>query len=591
VEDHVARHGLEYVDMSLLALDGKCTEIYNDFTIDRMGMSAQQKVLQHNIDILAGNLEDLYKDAIEITMVEKITGKNREDVYRYFVSLKEYVEAKAELLIREQIYDVLKDLCDGDHGIIDKIKRYVANMLSEAHSLLSKDNGAQGAYENLAKSFLEKGRDVTSVYLPDIQTFVNSYGWKENHKFSAWYSLIVRPTSVYEQGKGFVPVRSGGEGALEFLIKDTVNVNRNLLQEKGYVNADGNSRFFSGGNQDKIKKTLEDFIYYVSLTFEKQYEENSKIKEEWLSKPLPAFFDELDTDSRQEIRKRLDPCLFFTYKQARESNLLTNKTIYVAEKEELAEDVFGCKASDSDSRFETAESPSVFYMIKAKMGLSFDYYRTYDVIKREYDKVARKEEYHFHTAFARCNGDYRHIVMPKEYEPEFVSLVRYLLMDGYRDILSSYYHCSSNMFDKDNYTNTPFVMEEKRVLITTKHNIMRRGENICLNIRNGETILYVSLVFGNVDNPYQVIYEKFKDIYVGSSLESAIEGLIKEMAWIAKGPMEEHYADVRQALIAKLDKGINNIQSRGERKIVSEILEVLVSELDTFDKFQPRQAL
>lgn len=589
VEDNAMLHGLEYVDMALLALDGKCTEIYNRFTIDQHGRTSERKVLQRDIDDSEKELENLYKDAIEITILEKVTGKNREDVFRYISALKEFVQKKAALLIREQVYDILKDLCDGDHGIIDKIKRYVANLLSEAYLLLNRDGGAQGAYENLAKSFLEKGRDVTSVYLPEIQSFVDPYGWKESHKFSNWYSLVIHPTSKYEQGKGFVPIRSGGTGSLEFLMKEIVNVNRKLLQEKGYVNTDGNSTFFSNGNPDRIKKSLEDFMYYATVTFEKQYRENSTISDEWTSKSLPLFFNELDREKRKEVRERLDPSLFFTYNQSRENNLMATRNIYVAESEDLAEDIFGCKRGDNISRIVTNDVPSsMIYMLKAKIGLSFDYYRTYDVIKREYDKTVQKEDFHFHAAFARSNGDYRSLALPKEHEPELISFVRYMLMDGFKDVLSAYYHSSSNAFDKHNYSNTPFVMEEKRALIAGKHNIMKRGENICLNIRNGETILFLSCVFGNAENPYKVIYGKFKENYVKLSLESAIEGLIKDMAWVAQGPMEEHFADVREKLIRQLDKGIDGIQSREERRMVTDILEVLTMEIDTFDKFQPR---
>lgn len=588
VEEHIAQYGLEYVDMALLTLDGKCMELYNDFTTDRKGMFAQRKVLQQSIDAVASNLEDLYKNAVEITIGEKITGKNREDVYIYFSSLKQYVQEKAGLQIKEQLYDMLKELCDGDHGIIDQIKRYVANLLSEAHLLLTKDDGAQTAYENLAKSFHEKGRDVTSVYLPEIQGFVDSYGWKENHTFSGWYSLIVTPTSQYEQGKGFAPVRSGGLGSLEHLIKEVINVNRNRLQEKGYVNAEGQAAFFSSGNHDSIRKTLEDFMYYTSLTFEKLYTENTRIINEWLFKPLPAFFNELDTEMRKMIRNRLDPSLFFTYNQSRENNLQTTKNIYVAENPELAEEVFGCKSSDSDSKFISADTPSMIYMIKAKLGLSLDYYRTYDVIRREYEKAVHKEEFHFHKAFARCNGNYKNIQLPKEYEPEFISFVRYMLMDGYRDLLTPYYHASSNAFDRDNYTNTPFVMEEKRVLVARGHNVMKRGENVCLHIRSGETVLFASLVFGDVANPYKVIYDKFRTIYVTDLLESAIEGLIKEMARIDMSTLETHYSDVQKALVRKLDAEIPTIQSREERSIVSRILEALTMEMDTFDKFIPR---
>ena len=588
VEDNVALHGLEYVDMSLLALDGKCTELYNDFSLDRKGQMSRRRVLQNEIDEQAVSLENLYEKAERTTPMERISGKNSEDVLEFFTSLKKFVSKRTDLMIEEQAFEVMKDLCDGDSGIIDKIRRYVANMLSEAYSLLSKDNGTQAAYEYLAKSFLEKGRDVTSVYLPDIQSFTDSMGWKENHRFSVWYSLIINPTNKYEQGKGFVPVRSGSMGSLEYIMREVKNVNRELLNEKGYINNDGDSTFFSNGNNESIKKSLSDFMFFASQTFETIYKSNTKIQDEWFTKKLSRFFNELDPDARRDIRGLLSPSLFFTYNQERENDNEAIRNIYVAEDKELAEEIFGYKPNDSDSAFISTDIPSMMYMIKTKIGLSFDYYRTYETIKREYEKMPRKEEYHFHSAFARCNGDYKNIVMPKEFEPQLISFVRYMLMDGYRDVLSAYYHSSPNAFDRENFSNTPFVMEENRVLIASKNNITKRGENVCLNIRNGEHPLYSSLVFGSVDNPYKVVYEKFKSIYVIEMLEAAIEGLIKDMSWIARNTMETNYANVWQTLIGNLDSSIAGIKSREERTMVSGILEALTTELDTFDKFLSR---
>ena len=590
VEENVEQHGLEYVDMCLSALDIKCTETYNNFTLDRQNANAQRKVLQNNIDALASSLDDLYKNAIEETKVEWLTGKNKEDVEAYFSQLKQYVQKKAELLIMELVYDMVKELSVGDQGIIDRIKRYAANMLAEAQKLLNKEDGAKEVYNNLAKAFMDKERDVTSVYLPEIHDFVNAYGWKENHKFSTWYSKIVLPTNNYEQGKGFIPVRSGkNKGSLEFLMREIVHVNKEILKEKGYVNAAGDSTFFSSGKHDSIGKTLEDYMTFASGTFEKLYQKNTEIQEQWISKSLASFFDELDREKRKKIKARLNPCMFFTYNQSRISNTTAMMNVYIAENQRLAEDVFSFNASDPNSRFAKVDIPSTVYMIKAKLGLSFEDYRTYEVIKREYDNTPQKQVFHFHAAFAGYNGVDKRIELEKEFEPEFISFVRYMLMDGYRDILTDCYHSSTDNFDKNNYSNTPFVMEKTKALIAKGSNISQRGENICLNIRDGaDFILYASLDFGDAINPYILVYEQFKRAYVSNQFESAINGLIKKMTLIKRNLMEEKYATVRKVLMSRLDANISNLQNRGEVRIVTEILKVLKNELDTFDKFLPR---
>ena len=591
VEKNVEQHGLEYVEMCLLSLDMKCTEAYNSFAIEQPGKSSMRKILQRNIDGLEGSLDELYKNAIEVTAKEKILGKNREDVYEYYTKLKQLVMEKADLAINELIYDIVKELCEDDKGIIDKIRHHVDNMLAEAHRMLKKEGGAKAAYDSLAKSFLEKGRDVTSVYLPDIQEFVGTTGWKENHKFAAMYALVIRPTNMHDQGKGFIPVRSGTEGSLQFLMNKIVEVNQTVLQEKGYINTAGNAQFFSSGNQDSIKKTLEDYLYFATLTFQRLYSDNNDIQNQWLSKDLSKMFNELDNEKRKEIRGRLDPCLFLTYNKARDNNKSPVMNIYIAESRELAVEVFGFNPNDNKTRFAKIENaPSMVYMIKAKLGLSLDYYRPYDVIKNVYDSSPRKEEFHFHSSFARCNGDYKRMSLPKEFDPELISFVRYMLMDGYRGFLSDYYHSSSNNFDRDNYTNTPFVMEEKRALVATGSNISKRGENICLTVKSGTNIEYASFVFEDAENPYKTVYEKFKTEYVNQHFKSAIEGLITDMIKVSQSLMEEHFAEVSKTLVTMLDTSIGHIKSREEKSFVAEILKVLTEELNTFDKFLPRKS-
>jgi hypothetical protein len=582
VEENSIKYGLEYVNTALSELDGYCTDMYDAFTIDRKEAAAQRTSLQQHIDDIAGELNNLYQKAVTVSISERFSGKNREDVNRYFQQLKDYVTAKADLLIIEQIYDVLRQLCVGENGMIDKIKSHVSNLLAEAYHALMGEKGTQAAYDKLAKSFLEKGHDVTSVYLPKIQEFVDGYGWKENHKFAEWYGRIIRHTDQYERGKGFVPVRSGNENSIEGFIRSMIKDNSQSLGEKGYM-AGENSQLFGNPKNENPRKNIEDILDYASLFMEKS--SKKALADEWFSKSLSHFYDELDRERKEEVKRQLDPCLFFSYNQARDNNLMETISIYVAENEEIAKEVLGYETNNNTSAFNSDSDSSTIYTIKAMIGLSFDFYRTYDIIKREYERTTKKDGFHFHAAFAGSNGDYERIILPREVEPELITFAKYLLTNGFKDVLSTYYHASSNAFDKDNYTNTPFVLEEKRALIATKKNVSQQGENICLTIKDGETVLYASLTFGNVENPYVVMYDKFKSLYLNESLDETIRKLIFDLRWKSGGKMEEQYDDIRLELKNKLDGSINDIKSREERKLISDILEVLTKELDTFEIF------
>ncbi|MDR1161707.1 MAG: tubulin-like doman-containing protein [Tannerellaceae bacterium] len=584
IEEHSLRYGLEYVQSTLFELDIYCTNIYDSYTGSQQGRVSEHEAKQEQINSLAATLDDLYKNALEITVSERVTGSNKKDVEAYFSALKDYATRKVDLIMLDQVNELLKMLCVGTNGVVDKMRRHVANLLSEAKHILSGERGPEFAYGELAKSFMEKTRDVTSVYLPKIQDFAETYGWKEGHKFSKWYEEIITPSDTYDKGKGYIPVRYTGEHSLEAFLRSLADVNKELMITKGYY-AGEEMKLFRNPEMDNYRTVIEDILSFAARSMEDKYRKNQKINSEWFAKTLPQFFDELDKENRDDIRKRMNPSLFFTYEQEKDNNLLATRTIYVAGSDKIAREVLQYNPGDKTAKFATAEESSMIYIIKARMGLSFDFYRRYDIIEREYMNTVNKREFHFHTAFADCNGAYDQIVLPEEFEPELITLAHYILMDGYKDILSRYYYVSGNDFDKDHYTNTPFVFEDKRVVLAKRSNLSSKGEYICLTRSNGVNELYLSLVFGASRTPCCVVYEKLKEMYIREGLEQSIANLIKDMLWVAKVKMEMNYDDVRQHVINEYTRRLHATDSREESSLLNKLLMVFTTKLDSFEKF------
>lgn len=584
IENNTLKYGLEYVQSTLFELDIYSTGVYDSYTSSQQGRMSEHEAKQEQINSLASTLDDLHKNALEITVSEKITGNNKRDVEAYYNALKDYASRKVDLIILDQVNELLKVLCVGTNGIVDKMRRHVANLLSEAKHILSGERGPEFAYDELAKSFMEKTRDVTSVYLPKIQDFAETYGWKEGHKFSKWYEEIIAPSDKYDKGKGCIPARYTGERSLEAFLRSLADVNKEQMIPKGYYAGD-EMKLFRNFDMDNYRTVIEDILLFASRSLEDKYRKNQKINSEWFAKTLPQFFDELDKENRDDIRKRMNPSLFFTYEQEKDNNLLATRNIYVASSDKIAREVLQYNPGDKTAKFATAEEPSMIYVIKARMGLSFDFYRRYDIIEREYMNTVNKREFHFHTAFADCNGEYDKIVLPEEFEPELITLAQYILMDGYKDILSKYYYVSDDDFDKDHYTNTPFVFEDKRVVLAKKSNISPKGEYICLTRNDGINELYLSLVFGSSKTPCSVVYEKLKEIYIKEGLEQSIEGLIKDMLWAAKNEMEMNYDDIRKKVTDEYTGRLNATESREEKALLKKLLMVFKTELDSFEKF------
>ena len=86
-----------------------------------------------------------------------------------------------------------------------------------------------------------------------------------------------------------------------------------------------------------------------------------------------------------------------------------------------------------------------------------------------------------------------------------------LMQDG-----EPYFLSRPRRFGKSLFLSTLKAYFEGKKELESNQNITKQGENICLNIRSGETILYASYVFGDAENPYKMVYDKFKDGYISN---------------------------------------------------------------------------
>lgn len=583
VEENSIKYGLEYVKDILFELDGYCTDLYNSYILDSGKGVSKRKAKQNNIASLADNLDSLYNEALEIKLAERIKGSNHQDVIKYFNCLKEYVSAKLDFVIHDEIYDILRDLCFDNNGSIDKIQHYVSALMGEAYQLLNTDKGVEVEYSHLAKDFSRKIEDVTSVYLPDIQDFADGFGWKEN-LFSDLYKEIIEPSNRFDRGKGFIPARNGGSRSLEGFLNSVKTLNNEKLVHQGFINNEKVHLFINHRVTNK-KKILEDILSFATSTMTALCNGNKTITD-FRAKTLPILFDELSNEEREVIRKRLSPMLFFTYNRAKMNNLLETYNFYVANTREIAENILQYDSNDRNSIFSASSDPSSMFIIKSRVGIAFDFYRTYNTIKREYDATAEKEEFHFHAAFAASNGDYTKISLPEETEPQMITFAKYLILDAYKDFLKDSYYQSSNSFDKDNFTNTPFFLEENRALFAVENNITQKGDFVCIEKKDGSgKELFTSIVIGLDEPLYKGVYHGFKQKIIDNRFEQSISKIISLLERNSPVEMERFYPQALSKLKAELDKQWVGA-SKSDKAILSYILRTLTNELNSYDKFK-----
>ena len=417
----LAKHGLYSKQAYKIAADATSNSDGNEIDeLESKRMAAEQRTLKE----LAGAI---------------IGQGNSDDILAYYNALLDYVNANVELYLKEQAFEIVKDLCYGDNGVLDTIRKQLEGIREHATNLRDSQEGPRESYRALAQKCLDSRADVTTVYLPDICEFVDGNGWKEGNLFSKWYSSIIAPDHDMVNGLGLVPKRE----SLAKVFDKMFNMDEcgKLMRKARYIQS------FKLDEQDKDSKaieehhlftnteirpdkTVEDILYFAAIAMDKLCSEDNDDIKKWNHSTLPSLYNGLTVEQRDQLTKRLNPSLFFSYNTSKLDGVLEQREFCVAANIELAKQIFHY-AGRNNQKFISTKDSNLMYILSAKLGLSFDYYRTYDFIKTEYEKCTQKEYYHFHQAFAECGGDPSRIKLPKNIDIKMLPFLKYLLMDEF----------------------------------------------------------------------------------------------------------------------------------------------------------------
>jgi len=448
--------------------------------------------------------------------------------------------------IDEKIKDIknkfMLSFCDADgEGKIADLLMHIKAMHSTAKDLATE---ASDKYSRFAGSLSEKSLDVTSVYLPEMKTICDSSGWIRDNRFARMYQRHIAVTHENIEGKDRKPVRNRGEHSLLTLIENIYRVSQGGNNDDAIVreinkefsvpglperNEDGvkidgrpQIRFFANeGRVDNNRATIEKFVTYAKNILVKEISQDTEIKENWTNRGVHRFFEDLDSENRERVRRSLNPTLFFNYKENRIAIDYREFLIFVAKDSDVAKDMLGYQEGNPKHRLITVNGEdNAAFVIRSKYGLSFSDYRLYDTMQELYEKAPSRDKYHFHHYYAEYGEDIVPEDLPLEISPAHKTYVKLLIMDKYKDDFKEFFYESPYVSRKDDFADSILKHEaDKTFSIARPAAISNLEGKICIKVYDKNASLFSNYRGDN----FAEVFKNYQEHYVKNSVEATFE--------------------------------------------------------------------
>lgn len=589
-EENARKYGLQYVKDILQELDAYCTDLHVAYTTGEntgilQGLRNSRTSLVENRDSIAGELDDLYQKALQVTLKEKITGNNSNDIAVFFARLKDWVEASINVILSEEAFEMIREISYGDRGMIDRLLSHIRRLVSEATAVLNGDKGAAQGYISLAKSFYTAKLDVTSVFVPDITEYVDGGGWREDgNLFSEWYGKVIGHSTDFVPGEGYKPLRNGDNScSLEGIFSQMITFyGEQMIQEKYIV--DEESHLFTNTHKVDFRRVVEDLMEYTEGTVKKLLRQNTDVSQQWYEKTLAQFFSELNNEARHNIQQKTNPSVFFPYIKSMKASKITDKAFCVAPME-VAKDVFIEASTAGKTKLIDSDDPSVMYKIVTKLGFSFEYYDLYQSIKNEYDRCMNKVFYHFHQAFAAAGGDADNIKLAREIKPEMIVFAKYLLLNQLREAFAPIMVKGTEVYNAGHYSDTPVIFDGLIAKFATSSAVqLIDNERVELKITDGDSVYYHTVTVDHPEHRLTEIFQGFSDFFTTGRFAALASDLVKDINFLESDILRQKYQEAVKALKDELNTKWAEAGKK-EKETIGDILRVLNERLDTVAKF------
>ncbi len=552
-----------------------------------------------------GNLPELHEKASKISLKEKTVGSNKGDIQAYIDKLQAYAGDSIRIAIDKWAHDLKKDFCtDEKNDELSKLKKHLASFIDKAEEM---NREAVKLYIKLAMDMGATAMDVTTVYLPQLTTIADGNGWISDNIFSRLYRVFINA----QEDEAETPERKDLEKFLDDNIYNAVNEDVQQEIKSGqyqvfFTKVDektkkeektAETRYFCNPNLERSdEKVVEDFLSLAISIFDKKMHGEKPIQEKWDNKKISAFFSDLTNEEKDNVRRSLNPALFFSYNANRIDVMKKEEHIvFVAGSEDLATEMLGFQKGNPKHRFEKADDENTALVLKSKYGLSLEDYRIYDSIKMVYDKATFREKYHFHHYFAQFLDKITLDDLPEEVLPQHRTFAKMLLLDMFKEETSPFFYADEDYDpDMDIYKNTMYIPEKEDFYIALPEamSIHQKTGQIVLRFEDNGRKLYKEIEGKTFYDQFTKYVELYYNYRFGETTESILQSILRQQNRSVKGKTLSGEAVFKDKYEAKHKELLNDLNKRkkaspmpAEQRLYNVLFNIVREDFDRVHKF------
>lgn len=595
-EDMINNHGIVYTIKAVEETKSRGKELFEQYE-DGTNPKGRER-LKSECDSLQGLVEEAEKEALKIDFKEKLAKNNKDDIATYADKLAEWIEAKKNLALTEWRFKLIEKFCNDDkNDELSKLRAHL-NRFMEASKDMNRETLA--SYSKLSRDFGNTALDVTTVYLPMLKDICDGDGWKPDNFFSKLYKTIIDA----QTDKDETPVRKDICDFLHDNIYQTTNEEMQELLTKGqyvvHIKTENPkrkgeeidtpyTRFFTVPDLERTPvKILDDFITFAQRSLERAMSNSKEIQDKWENKRISSFFGDLTNDQKDEVRRSLNPALFFNYNNQRIDVVKKEEHIvFVAGSEDLAHDMLGYEKGNPKHRFEKGADENSALVLKSKFGLSLEDYRMYDSIKMVYDKASFREKYHFHHDFAQFRDRITMEDLPEEVMAQHRTFAKLLILDMFKEEFKDLYY--KDKYDPEEFVDSMYIMEKGDFKIARPEAYSVKEGKICLRMRDKGRVFYEEIEGAT----FAQQFAKYATLYYNQRYGETLTSIIMEIQRSAiringKAPVDilkDNYDAKRDALLTELSEKKRTSPELADQRLYNVLFDLVREKYDTMHHF------
>lgn len=559
------------------------------------------------------NLEELQKlfEKANKNGTFETKSHNKEEIDKYRSTLQASVETAIQQQIQYWAQDLYKDLCEDEkNSELALLKSYLAKIKGKATEI---NNDAVHQYATVLPSkFGTAAMDVTTVYLPQLKNICDGNGWVHDNFFSSIYTTVINA----QKDKDETPDRTQIMKLIDDEIYNSQNESVNKEIAKGQYKFEWDTSFDEKKKNLQIKvrfftnrrlmdrnaqKIVDDFVAIAAGVLDKKLKGNKEVQGKWFEQNVSGFFAELTNEEKDDVRRSLNPALFFSYNSNRIDVVKKEEHIvFVAKNDELAEEMLGYQKGNPKHSIINVDDDNATLVLKSKYGLSLEDYRIYDSIKSVYDKATFREKYHFHHSFAQFQNKLTLNDLPDEILPQHYTYAKILLLDTFKDKLSDFFFKDED-FETENYAISMYEVNPNN----DQYFCLATPEAFSINPKTGAPTLKKEdngrkLYLEIEGDDFAVQFKKYCDLYFNYRFCETVDGLLstiltykinikcqgnKETTLTGEKVFKDNYIAKHKELLAKLNKLKQEAMKDEVRRLYNILFTIIREEYGTVHDF------